>query len=101
MGILLVPCRDLTTAINSGNLGTADLTNQSARGGAVAARRAHNPEVAGSNPAPATKRKFSTSMVEVFLLMGQAFWFCDADSTQSKMLVAGSSYCQILDLYNK
>ncbi len=27
------------------------------RGGAVAARRAHNPEVAGSNPAPATKMK--------------------------------------------
>ena len=26
------------------------------RGGAVAARRAHNPKVAGSNPAPATKR---------------------------------------------
>src|SRR4051794_31510183 len=25
------------------------------RGGAVAARRAHNPEVAGSSPAPATK----------------------------------------------
>ena len=25
-----------------------------ARGGAVAARRAHNPKVAGSNPAPAT-----------------------------------------------
>ena len=24
------------------------------RGGAVAARRAHNPKVAGSNPAPAT-----------------------------------------------
>jgi hypothetical protein len=25
------------------------------RGGAVAARRAHNPEVLGSNPSPATK----------------------------------------------
>ena len=25
------------------------------RGGAVAARRAHNPKVAGSNPAPATR----------------------------------------------
>ena len=25
------------------------------RGGAVAARRAHNPKVAGSSPAPATK----------------------------------------------
>ena len=28
--------------------------NQSMRGGAVAARRAHNPKVAGSSPAPAT-----------------------------------------------
>jgi hypothetical protein len=27
------------------------------RGGAVAARRAHNPEVLGSNPSPATERK--------------------------------------------
>ena len=27
------------------------------RGGAVAARRAHNPKVVGSNPAPATKFK--------------------------------------------
>ena len=27
------------------------------RGGAVAARRAHNPKVAGSNPAPATKER--------------------------------------------
>ena len=27
------------------------------RGRAVAARRAHNPEVAGSNPAPATKQR--------------------------------------------
>ena len=26
------------------------------RGGAVAARRAHNPKVAGSNPAPAIKK---------------------------------------------
>ena len=28
--------------------------NQTMRGGAVAARRAHNPKVAGSSPAPAT-----------------------------------------------
>ena len=28
----------------------------SLRGGAVAARRAHNPKVAGSSPAPATKK---------------------------------------------
>ncbi len=27
------------------------------RGGAVAARRAHNPKVLGSNPSPATKRQ--------------------------------------------
>ena len=29
------------------------------RGGAVAARWAHNPKVVGSNPAPATKQDFS------------------------------------------
>jgi hypothetical protein len=27
------------------------------RGGAVAARRAHNPEVLGSNPSPATEKR--------------------------------------------
>jgi hypothetical protein len=27
------------------------------RGGAVAARRAHNPEVLGSNPSPATRKQ--------------------------------------------
>lgn len=27
------------------------------RGGAVAARRAHNPEVLGSNPSPATNKE--------------------------------------------
>lgn len=30
---------------------------QAMRGGAVAARRAHNPEVAGSSPAPARKNQ--------------------------------------------
>ena len=30
------------------------------RGRAVAARRAHNPEVVGSNPTPATKNEFLT-----------------------------------------
>ena len=31
------------------------------RGGAVAARRAHNPKVAGSSPAPATKKTMMKS----------------------------------------
>ena len=31
------------------------------RGGAVAARRAHNPKVAGSSPAPATKKTMTNS----------------------------------------
>ena len=34
-----------------------DYTQIVARGGAVAARRAHNPKVVGSNPTPATKVK--------------------------------------------
>ena len=37
------------------------------RGGAVAARRAHNPKVAGSNPAPATKNRHY--QVSVFFLL--------------------------------
>ena len=34
-----------------------DSLNKTSRGRAVAARRAHNPEVAGSSPVPATKQK--------------------------------------------
>ena len=36
------------------------------RGGAVAARRAHNPKVAGSSPAPATKKDHDELVVFVF-----------------------------------
>ena len=43
-------------------------TEKSARGGAVEARWAHNPKVAGSNPAPATK-KFEADQI------GSAFIF--------------------------
>ena len=42
---------DLTLTVGYGNIGGLD---KPMRGGAVAARRAHNPKVAGSNPAPAT-----------------------------------------------
>ena len=41
------------------------------RGGAVVARWAHNPEVVGSNPAPATKQK-SLSQLRLRLL----FFYC-------------------------
>ncbi len=34
------------------------------RGGAVAARRAHNPEVLGSNPSPATRGRLRSSQPE-------------------------------------
>ena len=37
------------------------------RGGAVAARRAHNPKVVGSNPAPATKI-YEYLLLKYFLL---------------------------------
>ena len=36
------------------------------RGGAVAARRAHNPKVAGSSPAPATNKDHDLFVVFVF-----------------------------------
>ncbi len=39
----------------------------SMRGGAVAARRAHNPKVTGSSPVPATNRKKTITFVMVFL----------------------------------
>ncbi len=47
------------------------------RGGAAAARVAHNHKVAGSSPAPATKIK-SRPQGRVFNLMGR-FRFCDRD----------------------
>ena len=40
------------------------------RGGAVAARRAHNPKVVGSNPAPATK----IHIIKVYLLDNKFFF---------------------------
>ena len=53
------------------------------RGRAVAARRAHNPEVAGSSPAPATKKDtFKVS----FLLLDPYFRTGTCD-----LLVVGSS----------
>ncbi len=38
------------------------------RGGAVVARRAHNPKVIGSNPVPATKNKSLVRSAGLFLL---------------------------------
>ena len=39
------------------------------RGGAVAARRAHNPKVAGSNPAPATIESKQTAPLGPFCFL--------------------------------
>ncbi len=50
------------------------------RGGAVAARRAHNPKVLGSNPSPATRLKPSPTSVKqgtgLFpsLIVGEGFY---------------------------
>jgi hypothetical protein len=46
------------------------------RGGAVAARRAHNPKVVGSNPAPATKliMKLIFYLIELSFLVVLARW---------------------------
>ncbi len=41
----------------------------SMRGGAVAARRAHNPKVAGSSPAPATEKKDCEFLAVFFLFV--------------------------------
>ncbi len=45
------------------NLTIDDVSRKSTRGGAVAARRAHNPKVVGSSPTPATKTTPLKSMV--------------------------------------
>ena len=42
----------------------------SLRGGAVAARWAHNPKVAGSSPAPATKTRHINKPMDIFFLYG-------------------------------
>ena len=53
------------------------------RGGAAAARMAHNHEVAGSSPAPATKT--SAPIFRGFCFGTEArFWFCDADFALAK-----------------
>ena len=39
------------------------------RGGAVAARRAHNPKVVGSNPTPATNIRSIFSCINIFYLI--------------------------------
>ena len=56
---------DLTLTVGYGNIGGLD---KPMRGGAVAARRAHNPKVAGSSPAPATKRDHDELMVSFLSL---------------------------------
>ena len=42
----------------------------SLRGGAVAARWAHNPKVAGSSPAPATNTRHINKPIDMFFLYG-------------------------------
>ena len=50
-------------------MSVAQVWNMLARGGAVEARRAHNPKVVGSNPTPATKDCQGTDiLICVFLI---------------------------------
>jgi hypothetical protein len=58
------------------------------RGGAVAARRAHNPEVAGSSPAPATMKNDSALAGSFFICNCCWPWFCDSSALLA--IVAGS-----------
>ncbi len=44
------------------------MSKGTSRDGAVVARRAHNPKVAGSSPAPATKREKLSVMATFFVL---------------------------------
>ena len=57
---LLEQRRASTSGILPYSNGAANEPRHPSRGRAVAARRAHNPEVAGSNPAPATPAPVSS-----------------------------------------
>ena len=70
----------------------------SLRGGAVAARRAHNPKVAGSSPAPATliKRPVHT----------RSFFYCLHDRRSARCVASPApviyltnSYCSLFYLF--
>lgn len=47
-------CEETSTPVMRARMGEQEGRGDSLRDGAEVARRAHNPEVAGSNPAPAT-----------------------------------------------
>ena len=58
----------LVMSIKISNFASDFSRNKRVRGRAVVARRAHNPEVVGSNPAPATKMKRRKQDSAVLLL---------------------------------
>lgn len=58
------------------------------RGGAAAARVAHNHEVAGSSPAPATKTRARRK--SGFCFGYEWTRFCDRDFLKENIVVAGS-----------
>ena len=49
------------------------------RGGAVAARRAHNPKVGGSNPPPATPEQPQANQPAVFVFIAEGARFGPGD----------------------
>ena len=49
------------------NCGSSQFISSGAGWSSLAARRAHNPKVAGSNPAPATKVGFQPDVVRIVL----------------------------------
>ena len=66
------------------------------RGGAVAARRAHNPKVAGSNPAPAIKTGTHECLFSFKLRgMGSRTYNLNVMSLTSWMLLAKELFLRI------
>ena len=67
------------------------------RGGAVAARRAHNPKVAGSNPAPAIKTG-TFECLFYFKLCGIRIQTCDPEVTSltSWMILSNELFSGII-----
>ena len=68
------------------------------RGRAVVARRAHNPEVVGSNPAPATKEKQDARNDILFLFVYSALFFytnyLELAMNYSKMICIVYPFCK-------
>jgi hypothetical protein len=85
---------DLTEGIRHAII---SLAQQTTRGGAVAARRAHNPKVPGSSPGPATNDKKTACAVFLFMSLLRKLYWCQPNA----LLTAKSASQRFLHLTDK